>query len=130
MKTLVEAALAGLFAASLAAPAFAADAPAPEPMPKKPMPMKKSRHHHHMKKRAETVHCFGINACKGQGECGVAGKNDCKGQNACKAQGWIALTKMACLGKKGTVPGMKKPARKPMHHRARKMMTHAQSVKS
>ncbi|MDE2489359.1 MAG: hypothetical protein KGM24_00820 [Elusimicrobia bacterium] len=122
MKTLVktplvEAALAGLFAAALVAPALAADAPAKkEPMPKKPMPMKKSRHMRHMKKHAETVHCFGINACKGQGQCAVEGKSGCKGMNACKGQGWVALTKKACLDKKGVVLGEKKPVKKPARH--------------
>jgi hypothetical protein len=50
-------------------------------------------------KAAKSVHCFGINACKGQGSCKSA-KNACKGQNSCKGQGWLpeksakACTKM------------------------------------
>ncbi len=50
-------------------------------------------------KAAKSVHCFGINTCKGQGSCKSA-KNACKGQNSCKGQGWLpeksakACTKM------------------------------------
>jgi uncharacterized membrane protein len=40
-------------------------------------------------------HCFGANACKGNGACASA-KNDCKGQNACKGQGFLAMTKTEC----------------------------------
>ena len=37
---------------------------------------------------AEEVHCSGINACKGKGEC--AGKSgSCAGKNACKGEGWM-----------------------------------------
>jgi hypothetical protein len=35
-----------------------------------------------------TVHCTGINACKGHSECKTA-KSECKGSNACKGQGWV-----------------------------------------
>jgi uncharacterized membrane protein len=51
----------------------------------------------------KTVHCGGINACKGQGACNGA-KNSCKGQNACKGQGWVE-TKNAkeCKTKWGTI---------------------------
>jgi len=35
-----------------------------------------------------SVHCAGINSCKGHSECKTA-KNDCKGTNACKGQGWV-----------------------------------------
>lgn len=35
-----------------------------------------------------SVHCSGINSCKGTSECKTA-KNDCKGHNACKGQGWV-----------------------------------------
>ena len=52
-----------------------------------------------------TVHCVGINACKGQGSCKQA-SHACKGQNACKGQGWSAAdTKGACLVQGGTVEG-------------------------
>lgn len=40
------------------------------------------------KEGSKSVHCGGINACKGQGACNGA-KNSCKGQNACKGQGWL-----------------------------------------
>jgi len=109
MKTLtksflVEAAVAGLFAAAL--PAFAADAPAPpptgEPRAETKTGAKKPA------KKAATVHCLGVNACKGTSECGVDGKHGCTGQNACKGQGWISLTKRDCKKQKGTVPSAKK----------------------
>ena len=50
---------------------------------------------------AADVECYGVNACKGQGECG--GKDHgCAGKNACKGQGWISTaTSEACLGMEG-----------------------------
>jgi hypothetical protein len=45
--------------------------------------------------------CWGVNACKGTGECGGVG-HSCAGQNSCKGQGWISLAKDACEGKGGT----------------------------
>jgi len=42
-----------------------------------------------------TVHCAGINACKGQSACTTA-TSACKGQNACKGQGWIEKTQAEC----------------------------------
>ena len=113
MKTLtkslvIEAALAGLFAASM--PVFAADAPkadAPTDAPKAETksPAKTPA------KAANTVHCLGINACKGTSECAVEGKGACKGQNACKGQGWTALTKKDCKAQKGTVQKVAKKAK-------------------
>jgi uncharacterized membrane protein len=48
------------------------------------------------------VKCFGINACKGHGQCKSLG-NSCNGQNACKGQGFIKMDKAACLAKGGTL---------------------------
>lgn len=111
MKTMtkslvVEAALAGLFLAVSAAPALAdnheqkaegAEAPKAEKKAgKKPA------------KKAATVHCLGVNACKGTSECGVEGKSACSGKNACKGQGWTSLTKKECKKQKGTVASAKK----------------------
>ena len=112
MKTLtkslvVEAALAGLFLAVSAAPVLAdhhekkaegGEAPKAEKKDTAKKPAKK----------AETVHCLGVNACKGTSECGVDGKHGCTGQNTCKGQGWISLAKKDCKKQKGTVPGAKK----------------------
>lgn len=50
----------------------------------------------------DTVHCAGVNSCKGQGECKTA-SNDCAGLNSCKGQGWMSLTKSECTEKGGTV---------------------------
>jgi hypothetical protein len=51
----------------------------------------------------KSVHCMGINACKGQGACQTA-SSGCKGQNACKGQGWLpAKSKGACEAQGGTV---------------------------
>jgi uncharacterized membrane protein len=44
---------------------------------------------------AQTVKCFGANACKGQNAC-KSSKNACKGTNACKGQGWVAMSKAEC----------------------------------
>lgn len=112
MKTLnssfvVEAALAGLFAAAFVMPAAAQDAPKGDAGSDKPMPAKKAPA---KKKGAEKVHCLGINSCKGTSECAVDGKSQCKGQNACKGQGWVSLTAKACTKKKGTIEAAKAPA--------------------
>lgn len=54
----------------------------------------------------EAVHCYGINKCKGTGDCSGAG-HKCSGQNACKGQGHINLPKDVCLRIQG---GHLKPA--------------------
>ena len=42
------------------------------------------------------VQCYGINKCKGTGDCG--GKaHSCHGQNECKGQAWIELSEDDCL---------------------------------
>ena len=51
---------------------------------------------------AEEVQCFGVNACKGKGECKTA-QNECKGQNACKGKGFLTMTKAECEEKGGEV---------------------------
>lgn len=44
----------------------------------------------------EKVACYGINKCKGTGDCG--GKSSsCAGQNACSGQGFLKLDKETCL---------------------------------
>ncbi len=40
--------------------------------------------------------CYGVNACKGQGECGGPG-HSCAGLNGCKGQGYLELKKETCL---------------------------------
>jgi hypothetical protein len=49
-----------------------------------------------------TVHCTGVNSCKGKSECATA-KNGCKGQNSCKGEGWLPLSEKACRAKGGVV---------------------------
>lgn len=44
--------------------------------------------------------CWGVNSCKGQGECGGVG-HSCAGKNACKGKGWLALFKADCDSKGG-----------------------------
>lgn len=115
MKTLtkslvVEAALAGLFAASM--PVFAADMPKAD-APKGDAPKAESKTDAKTPaKKANTVHCLGVNACKGTSECAVEGGAACKGQNACKGKGWTALTKKECKAQKGTVQKAAKKAAK------------------
>ena len=43
-----------------------------------------------------TVPCYGINKCKGTGDCGSKG-NSCAGTNACNGQGFIELKQETCL---------------------------------
>ena len=40
--------------------------------------------------------CYGINKCKGTGDCGGKGSS-CAGTNACKGQGFLSLDKDTCL---------------------------------
>jgi hypothetical protein len=50
-----------------------------------------------------SVHCVGINTCKGTSACKTA-KNECKGQNSCKGEGWLPeKSAKACEAKGGTV---------------------------
>ena len=44
----------------------------------------------------EPVACYGINKCKGAGDCGGKG-HACAGKNACKGAGAIKLDKETCL---------------------------------
>jgi uncharacterized membrane protein len=42
------------------------------------------------------VKCYGVNKCKGSGECGGKGYS-CAGKNECAGHGWIKLDKDECL---------------------------------
>ena len=58
---------------------------------------------------ADTVQgrCFGVNGCKGQGNCKNAdgnakhSQNDCKTQNSCKGKGWLSMLQDECSNKQG-----------------------------
>jgi hypothetical protein len=50
----------------------------------------------------DMVHCFGVNACKGQSDCETA-TSGCKTQNACKGKGWKAMQAAKCFAKKGFI---------------------------
>jgi hypothetical protein len=53
--------------------------------------------------KSASVHCLGINSCKGKSACKSA-SNSCKGQNSCKGEGWLPeKSKNACEEKGGTV---------------------------
>ncbi|MGH7957869.1 MAG: hypothetical protein ACREH8_12810 [Opitutaceae bacterium] len=69
---ITAAAVAGLYAGTLASRTYAADQKAGTPAKED---AKKGKHD-----------CAGKNDCKGLGGCKTA-KNDCKGKNACKGQG-------------------------------------------
>jgi uncharacterized membrane protein len=71
------AAFLALTAASVAAPANAAD---PDPAGR----------------------CYGVNSCKGQSLCATA-KHDCKNLNNCKGEGVLWMPKSQCLAKGGTL---------------------------
>jgi len=51
-------------------------------------------------KAAATIHCSGINSCKGAGACSGA-DNACKSKNSCKGKGWVETTKKDCKTKGG-----------------------------
>lgn len=54
--------------------------------------------------KSASVHCMGVNSCKGQGSCKSA-QNACKGQNSCKGTGMTdAASAEECTAKGGTVP--------------------------
>ena len=45
---------------------------------------------------AKTVHCYGVNKCKGTGACGGKG-HSCAGENECKGHGYLKMDKETCL---------------------------------
>lgn len=51
---------------------------------------------------AQAVHCYGVNACKGQNDCKTT-KNACKGQGSCKGQGFKSMTLAECNNAGGKV---------------------------
>ena len=60
---------------------------------------------------AEKVHCYGVNKCKGTGDCGGPG-HACANQNSCKRQGYVDMDKDTCLRLDGgrLTPAEEKPA--------------------
>lgn len=50
-------------------------------------------------KDGDKLPCWGINKCKGTGDCGAEGcrHSGCHGSNACSGQGFIRLEKDTCL---------------------------------
>lgn len=48
----------------------------------------------------DRVACYGVNQCKGTGECGGKGFG-CAGKNACKGQGFVKMAKEECLKTEG-----------------------------
>jgi uncharacterized membrane protein len=57
-------------------------------------------------KDAKQVHCFGVNACKGQSDC-KSGNHDCKGLNDCKGQGFKAESASQCKADGGSLTAPK-----------------------
>ncbi len=57
------------------------------------------------KEGEKTVKCYGVNSCKGTGECGAPdGSHGCHGKNECKGKGWIKVeTEDECKEKGGEV---------------------------
>ncbi|MGN6092056.1 hypothetical protein HBF26_06210 [Luteibacter jiangsuensis] len=49
----------------------------------------------------KTVHCYGINSCKGTSDCKTA-HNDCKGMNSCKGQGFKEVSVKECKAQGGS----------------------------
>ena len=48
--------------------------------------------------------CMGANSCKGHSQC-KGESNACAGKNACKGQGFVKMTKDACMAISPTSPG-------------------------
>lgn len=57
--------------------------------------------------KAELVHCYDVNTCKGTSDCKSYG-HECKGQNECKGQGFKAITEAACTEAGGSLTETKK----------------------
>lgn len=51
--------------------------------------------------QAKPVKCFGVNSCRGKGQCGEKNRNACAGQNSCKGKGWIFMSADECKSKGG-----------------------------
>jgi len=62
---------------------------------------------------ADDPECWGVNKCKGTGDCGGKG-HSCSGKNDCAGQGWLKIDKETCLKIKGgrltAQPEAEKPA--------------------
>lgn len=50
----------------------------------------------------DTVHCYGVNSCKGTADCKTTG-HECKGMNTCKGQGFKAMKAGECLSTGGVI---------------------------
>lgn len=58
------------------------------------------------------VPCYGLNACKGKGECGSKSDgNGCGGSNACKGKGWLSMPKKSCVAAGGSLDPVNKDAK-------------------
>jgi len=73
-SAVLASAVAGLFVAGGAVPAFADE---------------------HEKAEAKKVKCEGVNECKGHGACKGA-SNACAGENGCGGQGFVMMTEEEC----------------------------------
>ena len=51
---------------------------------------------------ADTIHCYGINSCKGTADCKTS-EHSCKGMNSCKGQGFKAVAANQCLTRGGVI---------------------------
>lgn len=49
------------------------------------------------------VKCYGVNSCRGRGQCGGKTSHGCAGQNSCKGKAWIYMFPDQCQKKGGTV---------------------------
>jgi uncharacterized membrane protein len=50
--------------------------------------------------KGDAVKCYGVNKCKGTGECGGKG-HGCAGKNECAGNGWVMKPKDECLAMAG-----------------------------
>ncbi|RMG32303.1 MAG: hypothetical protein D6720_13715 [Gammaproteobacteria bacterium] len=56
----------------------------------------------YMASAEKTVHCYGVNKCKGYNDCKTA-SNACKGMASCKGQGFVKMSEHACNEVGGTI---------------------------
>lgn len=60
--------------------------------------------------KADSVHCYGVNACHGKSACKTTGMNECKGKNACKGKGVMLMTADECKTQGGSTEAPKTTA--------------------
>jgi hypothetical protein len=92
---MMKATVKGTLVASLVAGLFGCGASTPAPSATPPTPSTPSG------TTAQKIKCVGVNACRGQSDCGGIGDATCAGSNSCRGKGWLKATAEDCAAKGG-----------------------------